>query len=89
MEYLKLWWVYIIRCGDGTLYTGISIDVEARLKRHIAGTGARYTRGRGPLVLVFKKEIGSQQDAMKREREIKKMSREGKEAIVESIKGES
>ena len=48
-----MWYVYILRCGDGTLYTGSTDDVERRLAAHRAGKGAKYTRGRGPLELVY------------------------------------
>ena len=47
------WWVYILRCGDGTLYTGMTDDPERRLAAHRSGHGAKYTRGRGPLELVY------------------------------------
>jgi len=50
------WYVYILRCGDGTLYTGITDDVDRRLAAHRAGRGAKYTRGRGPLELVYLEE---------------------------------
>ncbi|MCK6586494.1 MAG: GIY-YIG nuclease family protein, partial [Polyangiaceae bacterium] len=60
------WHVYILRCADGTLYTGIAIDVDARLERHASGRGARYTRGRGPLVLVHVERAGSKGDALRR-----------------------
>ncbi|MFR4201505.1 MAG: GIY-YIG nuclease family protein [Flavonifractor plautii] len=48
------WWVYILRCGDGTLYTGTAADVERRLAAHRRGRGAKYTRGRGPLAVVYR-----------------------------------
>lgn len=76
------WYLYILRCGDGTLYTGITTDVEKRLEAHRAGTGAKYTRGRGPLELVYREECGSHSDALKREIAIKKMSRKQKEQLI-------
>ena len=53
-----MWYVYILRCGDGTLYTGSTDDVERRLAAHRAGKGAKYTRGRGPLELVYSEPCG-------------------------------
>ena len=52
------WWVYILRCGDGTLYTGMTDDPERRLAAHRSGHGAKYTRGRGPLELVYSEACG-------------------------------
>lgn len=72
------WQVYILHCGDGTLYTGIARDVQARLQQHAEGKGARYTRGRGPLQLVFVEPAASHREALRREREIKRMPRSGK-----------
>ncbi len=72
------WFVYLIRCGDGTLYCGIALDVEARLKQHREGKGAKYTRGRGPLVLVHREAWGTKAEALRRERAIKRMSRAAK-----------
>jgi putative endonuclease len=72
------WSVYLIRCGDGTLYCGIALDVEARLKQHQEGRGAKYTRGRGPLALVHREACGTKAEALRRERAIKRMRREAK-----------
>jgi len=76
------WWVYLIRCGDGTLYCGIALDVAARLEQHRAGKGARYTRGRSPLELVYREACGSRTEALRRERTIKRMPRAKKAALV-------
>jgi putative endonuclease len=76
------WILYVLRCGDGTLYCGISTDVERRLGQHQAGTGARYTRGRGPLVLVAHWPVGSRSDALKAEAAFKALPRAAKERIV-------
>src|SRR4051812_4695267 len=78
------WQVYVLRCGDGTLYTGIARDAEARLRQHEAGKGARYTRGRGPLALVLLEAAASHGDALRREAAIKRLKRAGKEALVSS-----
>ncbi len=75
------WHVYILRCADGTLYTGIAVDVEARVKRHASGRGARYTRGRGPLIVVHVERAGSKGDALRREAAIRRLGRAGKEAL--------
>ena len=76
------WKLYILRCGDGTLYTGITTDVEKRFTAHSSGKGAKYTRGRGPLKLVFQEDCGDHSSALKREAEIKKLSREEKEKLI-------
>ena len=78
----KTWYLYILRCGDGTLYTGITTDVEARLAQHRAGKGAKYTRGRGPLEAVYTEECGDLSAALKRELAVKAMSREEKEKML-------
>ena len=75
------WYVYILRCGDGTLYTGITDDVARRLAAHRAGKGAKYTRGRGPLTLAYTEEQSDKSTALKREIAIKKLSREQKAAL--------
>ena len=77
-----MWHLYILRCGDGTLYTGITTDVEKRLAAHRAGKGAKYTRGRGPLELVYREECGTHSEALKRELEIKAMPREEKQRLI-------
>ncbi|MEE1314546.1 MAG: GIY-YIG nuclease family protein [Faecalimonas sp.] len=66
---------YILRCRDGSLYTGWTNDMEKRLAAHNDGTGAKYTRGRGPVELVYMEEFETKQEAMRREVEIKRMSR--------------
>ncbi|HXK36231.1 MAG TPA: GIY-YIG nuclease family protein [Candidatus Paceibacterota bacterium] len=69
------WFLYILRCGDGTLYTGVTSDVRRRLREHRAGIGARYTRGRGPLRLVHRERFKTRSAAQKREAAIKSSSR--------------
>ena len=76
------WYLYILRCGDNTLYTGITTDVEKRLEVHRCGKGAKYTRGRGPLELVYREACGTHSDALRREWEIKKLSREEKIRLI-------
>ena len=75
------WYLYILRCGDGTLYTGITTDVEKRLAAHRAGKGAKYTRGRGPLELVYREELPDRSAALKREHEVKTLPRQEKEKL--------
>lgn len=80
----NIWYLYILRCGDGTLYTGITTDVEKRFEAHQSGKGAKYTRGRGPLELVYRETCGTHSDALKREIEIKRLPREQKQALITS-----
>ena len=82
------WTVYILRCGDGTLYTGITDDLSRRLAAHRAGRGAKYTRGRGPLELVYAEAQADRSVASKREWAIKQMTRAEKEALAASWNGE-
>jgi putative endonuclease len=79
----RRWFVYILRCGDGSLYTGIARDVAARLSQHVAGKGARYTRGRGPLALIHVEPAASQGEALRREAAIRRLGRRGKEALAQ------
>lgn len=78
----RTWKLYILRCGDGSLYTGIALDVQARLTRHREGTGAKYTRGRGPLELVYQEECGDHSSALKREYEVKSLPRQEKMKLI-------
>ena len=77
------WYVYILRCGDGTLYTGITDDIPRRLAAHRSGKGAKYTRGRGPLAVVYREPGGDKSAALRRELEVKALSREQKLALIE------
>ena len=76
------WHLYILRCRDGSLYTGITTDVEKRLEAHRTGKGAKYTRGRGPLELVYREICGTHSTALRRELEIKSLSREEKQKLI-------
>lgn len=78
------YFVYILRCGDGTLYTGTTDDVERRFAAHSAGKGAKYTRGRGPLELLYREECADKSAALKRELAIKKLKREEKLNLIKS-----
>ena len=77
-----LYSVYILRCADGSLYTGVAADVEKRLAAHAAGRGARYTRGRGPLTLVYRESIGTRAEAQRKEYALKQLSHAQKEAVI-------
>lgn len=79
-------YVYILKCKDETLYTGWTNDLEKRFKAHKEGKGAKYTRGRGPLELVYFEEYEEKSSALKREYEIKKMKREDKLKLIEKKK---
>lgn len=79
--------IYMIQCADGTIYTGWTTDIESRLEAHNNGTGAKYTRGRGPVRLLYHEEFQSKGEALKREREIKKLKKEKKlKLISEALK---
>lgn len=75
---------YILECGDGTYYTGWTTDPTRREKQHNAGRAARYTRTRRPVRLVYVLELSSRTEAMKRERVIKKMTRERKHKLIDT-----
>ena len=76
------WFLYLIRCKTGQLYTGITTDVQRRLTEHQSGKGAKYLRGRCPLQLVFQQEIGTRSQALKIESAIKKLPKKAKEALI-------
>ena len=79
----KCWYLYILRCRDDSLYTGITTDVQVRLEAHRAGKGAKYTRGRAPLELVYSETCGDHSTALKREAQIKSLPRAGKMKLIE------
>lgn len=76
--------VYMLRCKDGSLYTGWTNDLEHRLAMHKSGRGAKYTRGRGPLELVYSEELPDKEAALRRECAIKKLRREQKLALLQT-----
>ena len=76
------WVVYILRCSDGTYYTGITNDLPRRIGQHNDGKGAKYTKARGPVELVYSEEQPNRSKATKREAEIKALSRSKKQAII-------
>jgi putative endonuclease len=77
--------VYILRCGDGTLYTGITNDFNNRLAEHESGRGAKYTKGRGPFQLVYQETCTGRGPALRRENEIKSFNRKSKLMLIDSI----
>lgn len=79
---MSTWYVYIVRCADGSLYAGISNDVAKRIERHNAGKGAAYTRSHRPVALVWKARAASESAARKREARIKGWDKARKEALV-------
>ncbi len=76
------WTVYILECADGSYYTGIAKDVEARLHAHQTGRGAKYTRTRRPVTLMYTEPAGEQGDAMRRELAIKRMRKADKARLI-------
>lgn len=76
------WFVYMLRCRDGSLYTGITVDVSRRCKQHNAGTASKYTRSRFPARLIHQEAHGDQSSALKREAAIKAMTRREKLAMM-------
>ena len=78
----EVWFVYMLRCADGSLYTGITTDVNRRSKQHNAGTASRYTRSRRPTRLVYQEVHASRSLALKREAAIKALSRQEKTALI-------
>lgn len=83
-----MWYLYILRCGDGSLYTGITTDIPRRLEAHRQGKGAKYTRGRAPLTLRYQEKCGTHSEALKRELAVKALTRAEKEALIQSVPGQ-
>lgn len=77
-----MWFVYLVRCKDRTLYTGVTTDVKRRVEEHNDGRGARYTRSRCPVKLVYREKAADRSAALRREHEIKRMTAEGKRGLV-------
>lgn len=78
------WYVYMVRCSDNSLYTGITVDLCRRIDEHNCGglTAARYTRARRPVKLVYQERLGSRSEASRREYEMKQLSKQEKEALL-------
>ena len=82
----ETWYLYILHCKDNTLYTGITTDIPRRLEAHRSGKGAKYTRGRTPLELVYQEALHSHSEALKREWEVKALSRKEKDQLIRQYK---
>lgn len=76
------WHLYILRCGDGSYYTGVTTDIPRRVREHQDGKASRYTRTHQPVVLVHREEYGSRSQALSRECAVKSLSRQAKDALV-------
>lgn len=79
----NLWYVYMVRCADSSLYTGIAMDLERRVAEHNGEAAAKYTRSRQPVVLVYSEKVDSRSEACRRELLIKGLSKQQKEALVQ------
>lgn len=79
-----MWYVYMLRCGDGSLYTGSTTDVARRLREHQSGTGAKYTRSRPPVTLAYTEKAPDRSAALRREAAIKKLSRRQKLELIKN-----
>ena len=82
----SLWYLYVVRCANGHLYTGVTTDVARRFSEHQSGgiKSAKYLRGKGPLTLMYQEQVGCQGDALRREIAVKKLSRSQKLALIDS-----
>ena len=85
----SFWYLYLVRCANGHLYTGVTTDVARRFSEHQSGSikSAKYLRGKGPLTLMYQEQVGSHGDALRREIAVKKLSRSQKLALIESGRG--
>ena len=81
-------YTYILKCSDNSLYTGWTTDIDRRIKCHNSGKGAKYTRGRGPVTLEYFETFKTREEAMKREYEIKRLSRERKLKLISEGSGQ-
>ena len=81
-----MYYIYIVKCSDNTLYTGFTNNIEKRITTHNKGIGAKYTRGRLPVKLVYKEEFGTKSEALKREHSIKKLSRNKKIELIKRVR---
>ncbi|MDD5019683.1 MAG: GIY-YIG nuclease family protein [Candidatus Omnitrophica bacterium] len=77
-----MWYVYLLRCADGSLYSGSTTDLTKRLKRHLSGRGGKYTRAKKAVALEYAENFNARRDALKREIEIKKLNHLNKEKLI-------
>ena len=82
---MKPWYLYVVLCGDSSLYTGITTNIRRRVNEHNTGRGAKYTRGRGPVVLVHVRQYKNRSDASKAEAKFKKFRRKKKIQIIQNF----
>lgn len=82
----RMFYIYMVRCKDGTLYTGFTNDVDSRIRKHNDGKGAKYTRGRLPVDLVYVESFTDKSQAMRREYEIKQYPKSMKESLIKNWK---
>lgn len=76
------WYVYILRCADDSLYTGTTTDIDARVRTHNTGKGAKYTRGRRPVVLVYREAVDGRGAALKREHAVRRLTAAAKRRLI-------
>ena len=81
---MQNWYVYILRCADNTLYTGITNDLDRRLKAHNAGTASKYTRVRRPVSIAYREKAATKGDALRREYQINSLTRQQKELMIQA-----
>ena len=77
-----MWFIYILECTDGSFYIGSTNNIEQRFKNHIAGKGAKYTKSHKPLKMIYQEKFATKSEALKREWELKKLSRKQKEQLI-------
>ncbi len=82
IQHMQTWHVYILKCGDDSLYTGIALDVAARVRVHNTGRGAKYVRSHGGGIVVYQEEYPSRSSALQREAAVKRMSRQQKLLLI-------
>lgn len=81
---MKQWYLYILECADSSFYTGITVDLKQRLEKHNQGIGARFTRGRRPVKIVYHEKQPDRASASRRELEVKKLTREKKMLLIKN-----
>ena len=81
-----MWFVYMLRCRDNSIYTGITNNLDKRIEAHISGNGSKYLRGRLPVELIYKEDFLNRSTASKREIEVKKLKKKEKELLIKSAK---
>ena len=81
-----MWFVYMLRCRDNSIYTGITNNLDKRIEAHLSGNGSKYLRGRLPLELIYKEDFSNRSSASKREMEVEKLKKKEKELLIKSAK---